>query len=50
MFTEFEFLDYDMPINTDLDTLSLPLWFYSAVLVLGRFFNFLILYTIGRTP
>jgi hypothetical protein len=28
----------------------LLLWFYSPLLGLGRFFSFLILYTVGRTP
>jgi hypothetical protein len=29
---------------------SIYLWFYSPLLDLGRFFSFLILYTVGRTP
>jgi hypothetical protein len=33
-------------------TLAIPtyLWLYSPLLDIGRFFNFLILYTVGRTP
>jgi hypothetical protein len=31
-------------------SLSVSLWLYSPLLDLGRFFNFLILYTVGRTP
>jgi hypothetical protein len=30
--------------------LSIYLWLYSPLLDLGRFFSFLILYTVGRTP
>jgi hypothetical protein len=30
--------------------LLLLLWLYSPLLALGRFFSFLILYTVGRTP
>jgi hypothetical protein len=30
--------------------LSIYLWLYSPLLGLGRFFSFLILYTVGRTP
>jgi hypothetical protein len=33
-----------------LSTRSLSLWLYSPLLDLGSFFNFLILYTVGRTP
>jgi hypothetical protein len=31
-------------------TVGIYLWLYSPLLVLGRFFSFLILYTVGRTP
>jgi hypothetical protein len=30
--------------------LSIYLWLYNPLLDLGRFFSFLILYTVGRTP
>jgi hypothetical protein len=30
--------------------ISIYLWLYSTLLDLGRFFTFLILYAIGRTP
>jgi hypothetical protein len=30
--------------------LTIYLWLYSSLLDLGRFFSFLILYTVGRTP
>jgi hypothetical protein len=33
-----------------LECLSICLWLYSPLLDLGRFFSFLILYTVGRTP
>jgi hypothetical protein len=37
-------------INTMYVYLSIYLWFYSPLLDLSRFFNFLLLYTVGRTP
>jgi hypothetical protein len=34
----------------NVNTLFLLLWPYGPLLNLGRFFSFLILYTVGRTP
>jgi hypothetical protein len=34
----------------DLSPLSIYLWLYSPLLGLGRFFSFLLLYTVGRIP
>jgi hypothetical protein len=36
--------------NVIQDSLLLLLWLYSPLLSLGRFFSFLIPYTVGRTP
>jgi hypothetical protein len=42
----------DAPSHTELSVKVsfIYLWLYSPLLGLGRFFSFLILYTVGRTP
>jgi hypothetical protein len=37
-------------LKNSLVILFFPLWLYSPLLHLGRFFSFLILYRVGRTP
>jgi hypothetical protein len=39
-----------MVVTTTIIYLSIYLWLYSLLLGLGRFFNFLIFYTAGKTP
>jgi hypothetical protein len=45
-------LNLSLPGDLDclLPNLSIYLWLFSPLLDLGRFFSFLILYTVGRTP
>jgi hypothetical protein len=39
-----------VPLSLPSPQLYIYLWLYSLLLVLGRFFNFLMFYTVGRTP
>jgi hypothetical protein len=50
----FNILTRDKPSYINCSTTRVPiyirLWRYSPLLSFGRFFNYLILYTVGRTP